>query len=101
MSSVYAEATARRMLQCTQFSRGIRRIKLVYEALFRTFFTSMIAWLRRSDRPLDTGVMKKKFLSLQHNCSGKDDHLKDVAELIDEYLVVGRKQSATFAFWAG
>ena len=110
-SSVYAEATARQMLQGTQFSRGIRGIKLVYEALFRTFFTSMIAWLRRSDRPLDTGVIEEKFLDLQHNCSVNDaeatiniahelmdDHLKDVAELIDEFLVVGRKQSSTFAF---
>ena len=44
-SNIFAEATARQMLQGNQVARGIRGIKIIYEALLRAFYESFKAWL--------------------------------------------------------
>ena len=44
-SDVYAQATARQMLQGKQYARGVRGIKLVLEALFRSFYNAMECWM--------------------------------------------------------
>ena len=48
-SHVYAEATARQMLQGKQYARGIRGIKIVLEALSRLYLSALLDWQMASN----------------------------------------------------
>ncbi len=46
-TDVYAEGTARQLLQGKQLARGVRSIKLASEALFGLFWKAMQSWLKK------------------------------------------------------
>ena len=48
------------MLQGRQYSRGIRAIKLVHEALFRMFFTSMLTWCESQGKTVQSPELIQK-----------------------------------------
>ena len=48
-SDVYDQATARLMLQGKQYSRGVRGMKLVLEALHRLYFNALLYWLHQQN----------------------------------------------------
>ena len=63
-SGIYADATARQMLQGIQVSRGIRGIKIVYEALFRVFYDAMLTWQNNSNKTTRNDNTLLKFKDL-------------------------------------
>ena len=50
-SDVYADATVGMMLQGKQYSRGLRGIKLVHEALLHLFFTAAEHFAKENNLP--------------------------------------------------
>ena len=111
-SEVYANETARKMLQGKAYSRGVRGMKIVYEALFRLFFLSMTSWLNRQGRSLQTAQLNQKISELGEAIRSKDTvlavslteeiesgHLTDLKDVIEEYRQFGRATSKTFAYW--
>ena len=71
-SGVYAEASARQMLQGKQLARGVRCIKLVSEALFRLFWTAMASWLDKQGQSLMTDAQEQLLQDIQHAFHGND-----------------------------
>lgn len=111
-SDVYAEATAKQMLQGKQYSRGIRGMKLVQEALFRHFYAAMESWLEEQGRSLLSVEQTHHLNDLKQSFDATDstsaqqlseeieqDHLEAIQEVIQEFRDVGQEQSETFAFW--
>ena len=114
-SSTYAEATAGQMLQGKQVDRGIRGLKIVYEALFRVFYTSFQAWLEKSNHvSVVDDPCRQKLQDLQHafRSSNPDTPKTSVGELMEDgidlntlmgdmnkFIAEGRAQSKTFAYW--
>jgi len=108
-TDVYADATARQMLQGKQLNRAVRGIKLVLEALSHVYLTSAQSWCHCQGiqwMALDTydGIT-----DLQHTYRAKDkdssrqiiDNLdtSGVTEALRQFQAMGRSQSATFKFW--
>jgi hypothetical protein len=110
-SDVYAEATARQMLQGKQYARGIRGMKLVSEALFRNFFTSFELWLKDQNMDLQLSVCIDKVRDLQNAIHTRDQELDsliehfeenvlpNIEEALEKFRRVGRDSSETFTFW--
>ena len=111
-SQVYAEATARLLIQGKHYSRGVRAMKLVQEALVRLFFIGMIAWaeqnrvqfLTQEARTLLNDIqqafgIRNKELATELIEEFESNHLRNVTEVFELFRDVGRKQSATFAYW--
>lgn len=108
-TDVYADATARQMLQGKQLNRAVRGIKLVLEALSHVYLTSAQSWCHCQGiqwMALDTD---QGITDLQHTFRAKDkdssreiiDKLdtSGVAEALRQFKAMGRSQSATFTFW--
>ncbi|KAL7379980.1 hypothetical protein ABVT39_009485 [Epinephelus coioides] len=110
-SDVYAEATARQMLQGKQLARGIRCIKLVSEALFRLFWIAMVSWLDKQGLSPLTDAQKHLLRDVQHAFCGNDQvsarqflnevetDLPDLRRKIQQFSESGVQQSATFKYW--
>ena len=111
-SGVYADATARMILQGKQLSRGVRAIKLVNEALGRLFHDALDAWLAHQNHTLLSEPLTQKLSELQQAfnpvsqenaqiiaSSIEQDHLAEVQEIITEFQEEGSKSSKTFAYW--
>lgn len=112
-STVYAEATARQMLQGKQYSRGIRGLKLAQDALTRLFTCSMSSWAateRGQSVPSAEGkrllsdivhafAMQNKVLVKALMDEFERDHLPDISHMTGEFRRHGREQSQTFAYW--
>lgn len=111
-SGVYAEATARQMLQGKQYARGIRGVKLVQEALFRNFYAAMESWLHQQGRTLVSPELEGKLHELKGHITSKDsnrvtevsvaveeEYLSTVQKNIDDFTEAGQAQSDTFTFW--
>ena len=64
-SDVYAEGTARQLLQGKQLARGIRSIKLASEALFRLFWKAMQSWLEKKCKCAMTGRQEQLLRDVQ------------------------------------
>jgi hypothetical protein len=71
-SEVYADDTARRMLQGKQYTRGVRGIKLVHEALFRMLYSSMQSWIKSQGRSLESQDRDQKLQELRDAFTAKD-----------------------------
>ncbi|KAI4798520.1 hypothetical protein KUCAC02_021998 [Chaenocephalus aceratus] len=71
-SDVYAEGTARQLLQGKQLARGIRSIKLASEALFRLFWKAMQSWLEKKGKCAITGAQEQLLRDVQHAFHGND-----------------------------
>ena len=71
-SDVYAEGTARQLLQGKQLARGVRSIKLASEALFRLFWKAMQAWLEKQGQCAMTQAPGHLLRDLQHAFHGND-----------------------------
>ncbi|KAK5906364.1 hypothetical protein CgunFtcFv8_002238 [Champsocephalus gunnari] len=110
-SDVYAEGTARQLLQGKQLARGIRSIKLASEALFRLFWKAMQSWLEKKGKCAITGAQEQLLRDVQHACHGNDKataqqlicevetELTGIQNIIKTFIVEGAKQSATFGYW--
>ena len=69
-SDVYAEGTARQLLQGKQLARGVRSIKLVSEALFRLFWKAMQSWLEQQGLCAMTEAQEQLLRDVQHAFHG-------------------------------
>ena len=110
-SGVYAEASARQMLQGKQLARGVRCIKLVSEALFRLFWTAMASWLDKQGQSLMTDAQEQLLQDIQHAFHGNDKasamnllkeletSLPDLKTKIQQFSESGIQQSETFKYW--
>ena len=111
-SGIYAEATARQMLQGSQIARAIRGIKIVYEALFRVFYDAFKIYMQNSNRLNPIEATESKLDDLAHAFSMNntditssavdeivDEHLGNISEALIEFRTAGRESSATFKFW--
>ena len=111
-SGVYAEATAKQMLQGKQYSRGVRGIKLVHEALYRLLFQALESWLGRQGRNITIRTADEKICNLCNAISINDfdkaqvlaNELEDedipaLMTVLEEFRAVGRAESKTFAYW--
>ena len=110
-SGVYAEATARQLLQGKQLARGVRCIKLVSEALFRLFLTAMASWLDKQGQSLITDAQEHLVRDIQHAFHGNDKasamkflkemetNLPDLKRKIQQFSESGIQQSETFKYW--
>ena len=86
---VYADATARQMLQGKQFNRAVRGIKQVLEALSHDT-DHAITDLQHTFRAKDKDSSRQMIVNL--DTSG-------VTEALRQLQAMGRSQSATFEFW--
>ena len=111
-SGIYAEASARQMLQGKQYARGVRGIKIVFEAMMRSFYSAFLTWLRQSGRQLPPDDTTERFhdfqraFSVGNNDSVRtlsqelcEDHIPKIAEDMDIFRAEGRAHSATFQHW--
>lgn len=110
-SGVYAEATARQMLQGKQLSRGVRSIKIVSEALFRLFWMALVSWLKKQGQSPLTAGQEHLLQDVQHAFHGNNqdsareflsEKKTDIPTLwkkIQQFSVSGVQQSATFKYW--
>lgn len=87
-------------------------MKLVQEALVRLFFIGMIAWaeqnhvqfLTQEARTLLNDIqqafgIRNKELATELIEEFESNHLRNVTQVFELFRDVGRKQSATFAYW--
>ena len=111
-SEVYAEATARQMLQGKQYARGIRGIKLILEALLRILFTSVESWMQNKGEKLISPEFEEKLQALKEAFEANDvnsaihlseeiekNHFHMIQKVISDYRQAGREMSETFVFW--
>ncbi len=110
-SDVYAEGTARQLLQGKQLARGVRSIKLASEALFRLFWQSMQSWLEKQGLCAMTESHEQILRDVQHAFHGNDKataqqlisevetELPEIQKIIQMFINEGVKQSATFGYW--
>ena len=111
-SEVYAEATARQMLQGKQYARGVRGIKLILEALLRILFSSVDAWMQRKGGMFISTECEEKLQALKEAFEAHDvesairlseelerNHVDMIQKVISDYRQAGREKSETFAFW--
>ncbi len=110
-SDVYAEGTARQLLQGKQLARGVRSIKLASEALFRLFWQSMQSWLEKQGLCATTEAHEQILRDVQHAFHGNDKataqqlisevetELPEIQKIIQMFINEGVKQSATFGYW--
>ncbi len=110
-SDVYAEGTARQLLQGKQLARGVRSIKLASEALFRLFWQSMQSWLEKQGLCAMTEAHEQILRDVQHAFHGNDKataqqlisevetELPEIQKIIQMFINEGVKQSATFGYW--
>ena len=110
-SDVYAEGTARQMLQGKQLARGVRSIKLASEALFRLFWKAMQSWLEKQGQCAMTEEQEQLLRDVQHAFHGNDKataqqfigevetELHEIQKKIQKFTNEGVKQSATFGYW--
>ena len=112
-SELYAAATAQQILQGHQYSRGLRAILLVHEALFRIFMTAMESWLNMKGNSLGAHTFNIKLQKLSEAFDAKDqaaamDLVEDLEKedfstfqnAIEHFKEAGCKQSETFALWS-
>ena len=87
-SDVYADATANMMLQGKQFARGLRGIKLVYEALFRVLLDSLHDWLAERGLSLLSNDLNEKLHGFQQVFSvlNKESANELIAEVEEERI---------------
>ena len=71
-TDVYADATARQMLQGKQLSRAVRGIKLVLEALSNVYLTSAEAWCQSQGIQWMDADTEQGIVDLQHTFRAKD-----------------------------
>lgn len=110
-TGVYAEATARQMLQGKQYDRGIRGIQLVTEALLHLRNKSAEKWAADNGHPwlsvnseqsmqdLKYAVKSNDSEILLNICKELEDDLIAVHETLQKFRSAGRCQSSTFTFW--
>ncbi len=110
-SDVYAEGTARQLLQEKQLARGVRSIKLASEALFRLFWQSMQSWLEKQGLCATTEAQEQILRDVLHIFHGNDKataqqlisevetELPEIQKIIQMFINEGVKQSATFGYW--
>ena len=108
-TDVYADGTARQMLQGKQVSQAVRGLKLVLEALTYLFFRSAQAWSERQGLPWIDESVANGLGKIQNAFKGKEEGVhsdlvseietRQVAETLDRFRQEGRAQSATFTFW--
>ena len=111
-SEVYATATANQMLQGKQYSRGIRGVRLVHEALLHMFLTSAetfatqhgLPWLtddtKQAMRELEKSFESKDATACVTLCQKAEDTIPQSAmDTIARFRKQGRQRSATFAYW--
>ncbi|KAK9958556.1 hypothetical protein ABG768_010669, partial [Culter alburnus] len=110
-SDVYAEGTARQLLQGKQLARGVRSIKLASEALFRLFWQAMQSWLEKQGQCAMTEAQEQILRDVQHAFHGNDKataqqlisevetEFPEIQKRIQMFINEGVKQSATFGYW--
>ncbi len=111
-SETYAHATVESMLSGKQFHRAIRGLTLVFEALVQIFITNFLKWLEDEHHPDNVFIDiashicdVQKMFSENHNVSSQSiDALtvtiqQQLIPLLKEFILWGRQQSTTFAFW--
>ena len=109
---MYATATANQMLQGKQYSRGIRGVRLVHEALLHMFLTSAETFATENGLPWLTDDTKQAMRELEKSFESKDatacvtlcqkavDTIPQSAmDTIARFRKEGRHRSATFAYW--
>ena len=108
---VYAEATARQMLQGKQYDRGVRGIRLVTEALLHLQNKSAEKWAAEKGLPwlsenseqcmqdLKYAVKSRNGGTLIDICKDLEDNLIAIHETVEKFRAAGRRQSSTFTFW--
>ena len=109
VTGVYANDTARLMLQGKQIVRAVRGLKLVLEALSHLYLTSAEAWAKSKGLVWQDRDTKNDIDDLQRTFRAKDmqssttilTHLNisRTADVLHRFQSVGRSQSATFIFW--
>ena len=110
-TDVYAEGTARQLLQGKQLARGVRSIKLASEALFRLFWKAMQSWLKKQGQCAMTKAQEQLLKDVQHAFEGNDKataqqlisevktELPEIQNRIQMFTNEGVKQSANFGYW--
>ena len=110
-SGVFASLSTTALLQGKHYARGIRGLKIAYEAMMHLYLSSLETYAKANNLPwLDekaTTVIKELALVIQE----RDDanlrtiyadiasQVSRVMETISKFKEYGRKQSATFAYW--
>ena len=108
-TGIYAEATARQMLQGKQYDRGVRRTRLVTEALLHLRNRSAEKWAVKNrlhwlteniEQNLDDLSVKSRDNEMTVDiCKDMEDNLVKVHETLDKFCSVRRQQSSTFTYW--
>jgi hypothetical protein len=110
-SGVYAETTARQMLEGKQLSRASRGLKLVLEALSHLQMKALRSWMAENEHDwisaecaqnfalLGACFSEEKFDSAKTLCSRLEPEVSRCFVFLKQFRMLGRTQSATFAFW--
>ena len=110
-SGVFASSSTASLLQGKHYARGLRAIKIAYEAMMHLFLAAAASYAKANDLPWlddetmkriqdldvaiqerDEDVLKTTFVDVSRRVTG-------VMETICKFKEHGRKQSSTFAFW--
>jgi hypothetical protein len=81
------------MLQGKQFARGVRGMKVVFEAMFRLFYAALEDWLSKQDKQLRTARKSVLLHDLQH--AFKADDQPSAKSLADELEADHRQHCKT------
>ena len=109
VSDVYAEGTARQMLEGKQLSRAVRGLKLVLEATLQLYLEAAEKWANENGQGWLQLNEAQKVVDLQNTIKVKDSqgshtittdlNLSEVDDTLAEFCKTGRSMSSTFAFW--
>ena len=109
-TGIYAEATARQILQGKQYDRGLTGIRLVTETLSHLKNKSAGKWAAKNRLPWLTGNIERNLVDLRYSvkssdnemtvviCKDMEDDLVKAHETVDKFCSVGRQQSSTFTY---
>ena len=112
VSEVYADASVNLMLQWKQYARGIRRIRLVHEALFHLFLSAAKTFAMKNKLPcLDDDTthfirdLENTFkMQTPEACTAVCQEIEiclssSLLSTMKKFKDTGREQSATFCCW--
>lgn len=110
-TDVYAENTCKMMLQGKQYSRAIRGLTLVADALSRLFFKSFVKWQGDLDKEMfvitpdlkkDIQVLIQNFKNTAFNKNCFENFMSKIdplQEVLSEFIITGSSASNTFKYW--
>ena len=98
-TGIYAEATARKMLQDKQYDRGVRGIRLVTEALLHFRNKSAEKWAVKNGLPWLTENIERNLDDLQYSVKSHDNGMTvDICKDMEDDLVKVHEKLDKFCF---